>query len=123
MSGIDTISITHDPEVTKEQENVTYRSALRVSSDSDEPVQSPFKLGNSKLCSVSSITLIANSSHKKRLRSDCAYAQAHLSLCWSYISHCWKSHVAAHFKGATMHVAVGVWLKTLSRRDVTLLEL
>ena len=55
MSGIDTISITPDPEhlmpgkVTKEQENVTvYRSALRVSSDSDEPVQSPFKLGNSK---------------------------------------------------------------------------
>ena len=39
MSGIDTISITPDPEhliygkVTKE-ENVTYRSALRVSSDS-----------------------------------------------------------------------------------------
>ena len=34
MSGIDTISITPDPEVIKEQENVTYRSALRVSSDS-----------------------------------------------------------------------------------------
>ena len=43
-----------------------------------------------------------------------------LSLCWSYISHSLKSHVAAHFKGATMHVAVGVWLQTLSRRDVTL---
>ena len=32
MSGTDTISITPDPEHTKE-ENVTYRSALRVSSD------------------------------------------------------------------------------------------
>ena len=48
MSGIETISITPDGKVTKEQENVAYRSALRVSSDSDEPVQSPFKLGNSK---------------------------------------------------------------------------
>ena len=35
------------------------------------------------------------------------YAQTDLSLCWSHISHCWKSHVAAHFKG----MAVGVWLK------------
>ena len=24
------------------------------------------------------------------------YAQAGLSLCWSHIPHCWKSHVAAH---------------------------
>ena len=48
------------------------------------------------------------------------YAQSDLSLRWSHISHCWKSHVAAHFKGATMHLVVCVWLKTLSRRDVTL---
>ena len=27
--------------------------------------------------------------------------------------------VTASFKGATMHVAVGVWHKTLSLRDVT----
>ena len=27
----------------------------------------------------------------------CAYAQADLRLCWSYIPHCWKFHVAAHF--------------------------
>ena len=24
------------------------------------------------------------------------YAQAGLSLCWSHIPHCWKSHVMAH---------------------------
>ena len=36
MSGIDTISITPYWKVTKE-ENVTYRSALRVSSDSGPP--------------------------------------------------------------------------------------
>ena len=24
-------------------------------------------------------------------------AQADLSICWSHIPHCWKSHVAAHF--------------------------
>ena len=56
----------------------------------------------------------------ERLGSDCVYAQADLSRCWSHISHCWKSHVAFNFKGATMHVAVGVWLKMVSRRDVTL---
>ena len=30
------------------------------------------------------------------LRSDCAYAQAGLSLCWSHMPHYWKSHIAAH---------------------------
>ena len=29
------------------------------------------------------------------LWSDCAYAQAGLSICWSHIPHCWKSHVTA----------------------------
>ena len=43
--------------------------------DSDEPVQPPFKLRNSKWCSVSSITVIGYSSDKKRLWSDCAYAR------------------------------------------------
>ena len=34
---------------------------------------------------------------------------------------CRGSFVAVFFfKGATMHVAVGVWLRSLSRRDVTL---
>ena len=63
--------------------------------DSDEPAQPSFKLGNSKCCSISSLTLIEYSSDEQRLWSDCAYAQADLSLCWSYIPHCWKSHVAA----------------------------
>ena len=35
--------------------------------DSDEPVQSPFKAGNSKLCSVSSLTLIEYSRDLQRL--------------------------------------------------------
>ena len=26
------------------------------------------------------------------------YAQADLRLCWTHILHCWKSHVAAHFR-------------------------
>ena len=30
--------------------------------------------------------------------SDCAYAQAGLSLCWSHIPHCWKSYVASHYQ-------------------------
>ena len=26
------------------------------------------------------------------------YAQAGLSICWSHIQHCWKSHVTAHYE-------------------------
>ena len=60
---------------------------ILTSVDSDEPVQPPFKLINSKWRSVSSLTLI-----EFQARSDCAYAQADLSLCWSHIPHCWKPH-------------------------------
>ena len=63
--------------------------------DSDQPVQPPVNLRNSKCCSVCSLTIIEYSSDKQRLWSDCAYAQADLRLCWSHIPHCWKSHVAA----------------------------
>ena len=79
--------------------------------DSDEPVQPPFKLRNSKFCSVSGLTVIKYSSDKLRLWSDCAYAQADLRLCWSYIPHCWKSHALAHMSLATDT------LKTLYRQD------
>ena len=63
--------------------------------DSDEPLQPPFKLRNSKWCSVSNLTIIECSSDVQRLWSDCAYAQADLRLCWSHIPNCWKSHVLA----------------------------
>ena len=63
--------------------------------DSDKPVQPPFKLRNSKWCSVSSFTVIEYLSNKRRLWSVCAYAQAGLSLCWLHIPHCWKSHFTA----------------------------
>ena len=63
--------------------------------DSDEPLQPPSKLRNSKWCSVSSLPIIEYSSDKQRLWSDCAYAQADLRLCWSHIPHCWKSHALA----------------------------
>ena len=61
-------------------------------------LQPPFKLRNSKWCSVSSLTSIEYSSDKQRLWSDCGYAQADLRLCWSHIPHCWKSHVTAHIE-------------------------
>ena len=67
-----------------------------ISVDSDEPLQPPFKLRNSKWCSVSSLTLIEYSSDEQRLWSDCAYAQADLRLCWSHMTHCWKPHALAH---------------------------
>ena len=66
-----------------------------TSVDSDEPVQPPFYLRNSKWCSVRSLPVIEHSSDQQRLWSDCAYAQADLSLCWSHIPHSWKSHVTA----------------------------
>ena len=37
-----------------------------TSVDSDEPVQSPFEIRNTKCCLVTSLTLIENSSHKQR---------------------------------------------------------
>ena len=72
-----------------------------ISVDSDQPVQPPFKLRNSKCCLVSSLTVIEYSSDLQRLWSDCAYAQADLRLCWSHIQHCWKSHVAAQMDTLT----------------------
>ena len=68
---------------------------ILTSVDSDEPLQPPVKLRNSKWCSVSSITIIEFSSDEQRLWSDCVYAQADLRLCWSHIPHCWKSHALA----------------------------
>ena len=46
--------------------------------DLGEPVQPPFKLRNSKWCSVSSYTVIEYSSNWQRLWSDCVYAQRRL---------------------------------------------
>ena len=60
--------------------------------DTDKPVQHPV---NSKWCLVRSLTVQEYSSDSQRLWSDCAYAQAGLSLCWSHIPYCWKSHVLA----------------------------
>ena len=62
--------------------------------DSYEPVKPPFKLRNSKCCTVSCLTVIEYSSDLQRLLSDWAYMQADLSLCWSHLPNCSKSHVA-----------------------------
>ena len=74
---------------------------ILTSVDSDEPVQPPYKLRNSKLCLISSLTVIEYSSDKQRLWSDCAYAQAGLRLCLSHIPHCWKPHVTAYISKAS----------------------
>ena len=62
----------------------------------------PFKLRNSKWCSVSSLTLIEYSSHQQRLWSDCTNAQADLRHCWSHIPHYWKSHVVAQIMSGAL---------------------
>ena len=68
---------------------------ILTSVDSDKPVQPPVKLRTSKRYSVNSLTLIEYSSDEQRLWSDCAYAQADLSPCWSHIPHCRKSNALA----------------------------
>ena len=68
---------------------------ILTSVDSEEPLQPPFKLRNSKWCSISSLTIIEYSSDLQRLWSVCAYAQADLRLCWSQLPHCWKFHALA----------------------------
>ena len=75
------------------------KCGILTSVDSDEPEQPSFML---KCCSVSSLTFIEYSSDKQRLLSDCGYAQAGLSLCWSHISNCWKSHVVAQISELRM---------------------
>ena len=64
------------------------------------PASSPWMcdlgIRNSKWCLVNSLTIIEYSSDRQMLWSDCAYAQAGLSLCWSHIPNCWKSHTTAH---------------------------
>ena len=89
--------------------------------DTDEPVQPPFKLRNSKYCSVSSLTLIKYSSDRQRLWSDCAYAQADLRLYWSHTPHCWKSHVAAKIYRLYKEMSVKV-LVYLLFEDMTALS-
>ena len=69
---------------------------ILTSVDSDEPVQPPFKLRNSKWCSVSSLALIEYSSDKQKALIRLRVCAADLRLCWSHIPHCWKSHAAAH---------------------------
>ena len=69
---------------------------ILTSVDSYKHVLPPFKLRNSKWCSVSRLTVKKYSSDKQRLWSDCAYAQADLRLWWSHIPHCWKFHATAH---------------------------
>ena len=66
--------------------------------DSDEPLQPPSKLRNSKCCSSSSLTVIEYWGDQQRLWSDCAYAQADLRFCWSHIPHCWKFYGSLYWK-------------------------
>ena len=79
--------------------------------DSEESVQPPFKLRNSKWCSVSRWIFIEYSSNQQRLWSDCTYAQAGLSLCWSHIPHCWKSHVAAQLSVSLLYSGIAKGFK------------
>ena len=68
---------------------------ILTSVDTDKPLQPPLKLRSFKWCSASSLTHIEYSSDKHRVWSVCPYAQAGLSLCWSHIPNCWKSHTTA----------------------------
>ena len=69
---------------------------ILTSVDSDELVQPPFKLRNSKCCSVSSLShriFKRQATALIRLRVCAGWSEP---LCWAHIPNCWKSHVAAH---------------------------
>ena len=87
--------------------------AILTSVDSDEPVQPPFKFRNLKWGLVSSLTVIEYLSDQQRLWSVCAYVQAGLSLCWSHIPSCWKSHATAQFLNCGSCQPSAVWLHIL----------
>ena len=90
--------------------------------DSDRPGQPPFKLRNSKWCSVSSLTIIEYSSDKQRLWSDCAYAQADLRLCGSHIPHCWKSHALAQLSCGSRVMSIFTnWPRTDGRAHIVII--
>ena len=58
---------------------------------------------NALVCCISSGPRVkVYSSDQQTLWSDCAYAQAGLSLCWSHIPHCWKSHATAQMKAISI---------------------
>ena len=76
-------------------------------------MQSPFKLRNSEWCSVSSLTFIGYSCNEQRLWSDCAYAQANMSLCWSHIPHCWKPYALAHWSWSASEIRVRLVLSNM----------
>ena len=80
-----------------------------------------FKLRNSKLYSVSSLTVKEYWSERQKLWSDCTYVQADLSLCWMHIPHCWKSHIAAHLYLADIFIW-HYWLgcKNKNRQNMSL---
>ena len=82
---------------------------ILTSVHSDEPVQPSFELRNSKCCSDRSLRVIEYSSDYLELWSDCAQAQAGLTLCWSHIPHCWESHVVAQIEN-TMWVSFDIKL-------------
>ena len=96
------------------------KCGILTSVDSVEPVQPPSKLRNSKLCSISSLTLVEYWSDWQSLRSDCACAQADLRLCWSHIPHCWKSHVAAQICFSSRNMSKTEGLVSLSKYFVLL---
>ena len=92
---------------------------ILTSVDSDEPAQPPFKLRNSKWCSINSLTFIGYSSDKQWLWSDCAYAQADLRLCWSHIPHCWRSNVAAQLIIIKLHHWNGWTTQKFQKRTIS----
>ena len=87
---------------------MTSNKVILTSVDSDELVQPPYKPRNSKCCLDSSLTVIEYSSDQQRLWSDCAYAQAGLSICCSHIPHCWKSDVAAQYDIDTISMELSI---------------
>ena len=54
----------------------------------DQPIRTPTMARVLVYSSLNSLEAVEGTSDQRRLRSDCAYAQADLSLRWSHKSYC-----------------------------------
>ena len=86
------------------QRQKTYLRSCAPSDDSDQPTDLwsvirifPGRISDRQRCKVSS-------SEQRQFWSDCADAQADLSLCWAYMSEGTFSHVVAHMSAISTNI-------------------
>ena len=79
------------------QHDKTYNKTCAISKDLDQPVHPPSMARALVYSSLDSLEAVEGTCDQRRLWSDCADAQADLSLRWSHKSHCRFCRALAHF--------------------------